>query len=113
MQFDYIRLLSVLILALIATCGRSDTDPRSADFNFDAQLNCKVKGSAKEEENPKYCWAFIYYKNMTYYPNMTDPKCCETAVTNDDIPKDSELKEIVKIEADGMWAIFKSLQNHP
>ena len=120
MQFDFIRLLPVLILALIAAFGRCD--PRDDEFNMTATLNCTVKGSSivgKDEENPDYCWAFAYYmENNTEYPNESDPnkshpKCCDTANTTDDIPKDSALKEFVNIQTDGMWAIVKRLQNPP
>ena len=109
MQFDCIRVLPVLILTLIAAFGRCD--PRDAEFNKTAALNCRVNGSSivgRDEENPDYCWAFAYYmENNTEYPNESDPnkshpKCCETAETNDDIPKDNALKEFVKIEEDGM-----------
>ena len=107
MQFDCIRLLPVPILVLITAFGRCNpNDPRNAEFNKDAKLNCTVKGSSivgKEEENPDYCWTFAYHmKDMTEYGDWLGRKCCETAETNEDIPKDSELKEIVKIEADGM-----------
>ena len=109
MQFDFIRLLPVLIFALIAAFGRCD--PRDDEFNMTATLNCTVKGSSivgKDEENPDYCWAFAYYmENNTEYPNESDPnkshpKCCDTANTTDDIPKDSALKEFVNIQTDGM-----------
>ena len=112
MQFDCIRVLPVLILALLTTFGRCE--PRGArdkDFDFDAKLNCTVKGSSivgRDEENPDYCWAFAYYmENNTEYPNESDPnkshpKCCDTANTTDDIPKDSALKEFVNIQIDGM-----------
>ena len=112
MKFDCIRLLPVLILALITTFGRCE--PRGArdkDFDFDATLKCDVKGSSfvgRDEENPDYCWAFAYYiNNNTEYPNESDPnkshpKCCATANTTDDIPKDSAFKEFVNIQTDGM-----------
>ena len=120
MQFDCIRLLPFLILALIAAFGRCD--PRDNEFNMTAALNCTVKGSSiigRDEENPDYCWAFAYYmKNKTEYPNELDPnkshpKCCKTAETNADIPKGSALKDFVYVQSTGMWAIVKWLENNP
>lgn len=104
MKFDCVFLLPVLLLALIATFGHCDV--RDWEFDFYANLKCTVKGSAPktEEENPEYCWAFVYYKNDTNYEinDKKDHKCCVIADTSDDIPEDSDLKEIVKIEDDGM-----------
>ena len=79
MQFDCIWVLPVVSLALIAAFGRCD--PRANEF-----------------KNPDYCWAFAYYmKNKTEYADWLGRKCCDTANTTDDIPKDNALKKIVNI----------------
>lgn len=101
-------ILCILLFALIinATCGvftGFELDDADRFWN-DKNVSCEVTGENRnpnpdEKENPTYCWAF--YKNKTY-GSARNLNCCKTVeIPNVDKP-DQTLKDIVRVEPDGM-----------
>lgn len=87
---------------LIGVNGKYEwkADEVGEGFLNDTPLNCSMKGKSDEKydayDNPDECWAF----RTQLYDNPKNLNCCHTTEKDDDVPE--LLKDIVKIESDGM-----------
>ena len=99
----FCALLAVLFVFIVDASGKLygfELDGDKERFDNNVKVCCDVKGENQDVgENPTYCWSFF---NKTHgNPEKLD--CCKTVENDKDMSDvDESLKDIVKVDSDGM-----------